>query len=547
MQKTEIFYGAEATTSAAVKLLSRTKESLDAVIDSIAPSVALEVFKNSYLALKEKGVKVRWVTEITKDNIQNCKEAMKFAEIRHLDDIKGNFGVTESEYLATAILEKAKPIPYLITSTIVAIREQHQFLFDMLWKKAIPSNQKIREIEENKLAERTDVIYDHEKISNALNLFIDKIELDVRIIIPKPLMVEQFEEMGVFHDLVSQKQKKNFLVKLVVSFGETHKNIIRRISSTFQYKSIEPLPMGSIILVRDMKEVLLLSFSSYSEEDKSAFDILLQSTDRLVVGTMLSTFDAWWNQVENNLKMKEEKDHAELLLDLITHDLGNHNQIIAPNLELAEIILEKTVEKNASLDTTDIEDLRKYITSAAKAFERSVSLVDNIKRLENMYRKQVVALTEQNLISSIDAALSTVRNSIKIHKEILFSLNFEGKTPLVLADNLLEEVFANLFFNAIKATDEKQVKIDVDIQEHGIADLKYWMIAVSDHGKGIKDEMKSELFTRFYSRATGTGLGLSIVRALVERYGGKIWAGDRVFRDYSKGAKFGFILLQCPI
>jgi len=67
------------------------------------------------------------------------------------------------------------------------------------------------------------------------------------------------------------------------------------------------------------------------------------------------------------------------------------------------------------------------------------------------------------------------------------------------------------------------------------------MITVSDYGKGIPDLMKKDLFERFYSQAKGSGLGLSIVRTLVERYRGKVWVGDRVYEDYSKGTTFGMI------
>lgn len=67
------------------------------------------------------------------------------------------------------------------------------------------------------------------------------------------------------------------------------------------------------------------------------------------------------------------------------------------------------------------------------------------------------------------------------------------------------------------------------------------MITISDYGKGIPDSMKKELFERFYSKAKGGGLGLSIVRALVERYRGKIWVGDTVYNDHTKGVTFGMI------
>jgi signal transduction histidine kinase len=34
-----------------------------------------------------------------------------------------------------------------------------------------------------------------------------------------------------------------------------------------------------------------------------------------------------------------------------------------------------------------------------------------------------------------------------------------------------------------------------------MGEVKYWMITVSDYGKGILDLMKKDLFERFYSQA----------------------------------------------
>jgi signal transduction histidine kinase len=111
----------------------------------------------------------------------------------------------------------------------------------------------------------------------------------------------------------------------------------------------------------------------------------------------------------------------------------------------------------------------------------------------------------------------------------------------VIAEDLLEEIFVNLFSNSVKYTESSEVKIDILIREYFIGEVKYWMITVSDYGKGIPDLMKKDLFERFYSQAKGSGLGLSIVRTLVERYRGKVWVGDRVYEDYSKGTTFGMI------
>jgi signal transduction histidine kinase len=70
-------------------------------------------------------------------------------------------------------------------------------------------------------------------------------------------------------------------------------------------------------------------------------------------------------------------------------------------------------------------------------------------------------------------------------------------------------------------------------------------VVVSDNGPGIPDDMKPAIFDRFKkgkSTKTGKGLGLFISRMLVEIYGGKIWAEDRVPGHPGQGAAIHFTL-----
>ena len=95
-------------------------------------------------------MKTRYLTEITTENISYCKELMSIVnELRHLDGIKGNFMISESEYLAPVVLfEKGKVASQLIHSNVKELVEQQQYVFDSFWSRAIPAKQRITEIEE---------------------------------------------------------------------------------------------------------------------------------------------------------------------------------------------------------------------------------------------------------------------------------------------------------------------------------------------------------------------------------------------------------------
>ena len=62
-------------------------------------------------------------------------------------------------YVATAQLQIENPVLQLICSNVQALVEQHQYMFNALWNKAIPSKQRMREIEEGLEREYIDRSY----------------------------------------------------------------------------------------------------------------------------------------------------------------------------------------------------------------------------------------------------------------------------------------------------------------------------------------------------------------------------------------------------
>ena len=58
------------------------------------------------LIVSLRGLMLKVVTEITVENMKYCEAMMKFAELRHIDGIGGNFCITETEYVAFAATQQ---------------------------------------------------------------------------------------------------------------------------------------------------------------------------------------------------------------------------------------------------------------------------------------------------------------------------------------------------------------------------------------------------------------------------------------------------------
>jgi hypothetical protein len=86
-ERTEVLYGIENAMSRLTQTMSRVRNRADVCGDSLSPSFSMgvEPIKKGYVDFKQRGVKIRFITEITKDNIHYCKELMKFVEeLRHM-------------------------------------------------------------------------------------------------------------------------------------------------------------------------------------------------------------------------------------------------------------------------------------------------------------------------------------------------------------------------------------------------------------------------------------------------------------------------------
>jgi two-component system, OmpR family, sensor histidine kinase VicK len=149
---TRLIEGIDNVLNTELKFFSNARKRIDTCMNYTRPelAIALEQTNKAFLDAKGRSVVLRYITEITKDNISYCKELMTMVnELRHLDGIKGNFMLSETEYLAPIILfEKGKIASQIIYSNQKEIADQHQYMFDTLWNKAVSAEQRIKEIEE---------------------------------------------------------------------------------------------------------------------------------------------------------------------------------------------------------------------------------------------------------------------------------------------------------------------------------------------------------------------------------------------------------------
>ena len=84
--------GSELSLTQSLNFLDQTNNVVYVCVDQTRPILTLDTstLKEAFLRVKGRGVKVRYITEITKDNLPYCKQPLTVVrELRHLDGFKG--------------------------------------------------------------------------------------------------------------------------------------------------------------------------------------------------------------------------------------------------------------------------------------------------------------------------------------------------------------------------------------------------------------------------------------------------------------------------
>jgi PAS domain S-box-containing protein len=234
-----------------------------------------------------------------------------------------------------------------------------------------------------------------------------------------------------------------------------------------------------------------------------------------------------------------EKSNEQLLIlnatkdrffSIIAHDLRNPFHAVKG---LSEMLM-------LNYDKIAAEKAKRYIELIYSSSTTGSSLLEN---LLSWSRSQTGTVSfEPETIDLYDLVRQTF-NFLDIEaqrKNIELKRAFEPQTYIFADVNMLQTIFRNLVYNAVKFTLEGGSVTVFCIHKGGEN-----IITVKDTGIGISRESRAKLFdvhTNFSTAGTkheqGTGLGLILCKEFVERHGGKIW----VESEEGKGSEFKFTL-----
>ncbi|MFL6435921.1 MAG: ATP-binding protein [Nitrososphaeraceae archaeon] len=558
LEKTEVLYGVDNATNALIRIASDANTTLYACIDSSGPPVdmkEIEPIRNAILDAKNRGVKLRYVTEITKDNIHYWKESMKIIdELRHLEGVKGNFATNGIEHIAIAMLQQDKPVVQVIYSNVKAVVDQHLYIFGTLWDKATSAEQKIREIEEGIEQEYYKVITDHKKVSQILVELAKSVKEEALIVLPNDRSMVRLDRLGVIDYAIKASQVNGTDVKIICPLSEVNSKVVKKISDNAPNIKIlngNNSPYG--IYIVDSQRFLRVELRvAEAEIFSEAIGLAFYSNSRGSAESFKLIFELLWNECVLNEELKKTYDRQKGLIkmqkefiDIAAHELRTPVQ---PILSLTEVLRSK-------IKDNEQEKLLAVIIRNAKRLGQLTQNILDVTRIESQslqLKKEIFDVNDiiLNIVQDYRHQLEKEDNADDVKLLLLYDNDGSNKdnnvvdgrpSPVFIqADKeRISQVISNLLNNAIKfskktAEDSISIAITCDKENNQV------IVSVKDTATGIDPEILPRLFSKFATKSDiGTGLGLFISKSIIEAHGGRIWAQNN---PDGRGATFAFSL-----
>ena len=547
---TQVWEGVENTVGKSLDVLYKLQKSCDQCVDRNAASVILmtEPIMQAYVDLKRRGISVRFITEITRENIEYCKEIMKIADVRHLDGISGNFTIADgTDYAGVATTHEAQPITQLLVSNVRAFVQQQQYFFEMLWKKAISSEDRIRELEEGVAPEFIEVISDKNQVVKLLLKLVREAKKEIMVILPNTNAIERVDKMGLWHELIAAS-KNGIKISVICPLADSSNNAAAAaIINNLQKESIVEFIAGEetqsgIVIVDSSRFIAAELVNPLSDTFQGAIGMSLYSNNNRIASLLSSFFESLWKEAELFTQLEQANEKLQMhdmlqreFINIAAHELRTPTQAILGYAELTQM-----PDSNLNKD----EALSKIMKNAKRLQSLTEDILD-VTRIESQTLK--LNKTRFDLRDTAANVLDDYRNTVQAGKDLEYLLLDADKPAFVLADKeRISQVLSNLVSNALKFTKsgiisasiEEEFRTDEEDKEK--KEKKELIVSVKDTGTGIDSDIMPHLFTKFVSKSpVGTGLGLFISKSIVLAHGGRIWAENN---PDGKGATFKFSL-----
>lgn len=274
----------------------------DAEFVSIIPIYFADGVKEATRLVKEKGIKIRIITEVKERNLNSVKQLLELYQVRHIEGIKGNFGILDRrQYIVMMFSSYDKPPEQTLFSNSKTFVEQQQYVFDTLWERATPANVKIRQIEMAHEPEFTKDNLNEQETNRILKELIDCSTKEILILLPVPESFNHLREHGIFDALITATLRHvdvRILVGGISTDDTIHQRNIEGLNKNISMRYLPlrtELPISCIDIIIDYKFTLSVEESNselyYGNKEKQLATYSNRESKAMVSS---SIFENYW-------------------------------------------------------------------------------------------------------------------------------------------------------------------------------------------------------------------------------------------------------------
>jgi signal transduction histidine kinase len=229
------------------------------------------------------------------------------------------------------------------------------------------------------------------------------------------------------------------------------------------------------------------------------------------IGALVIEYNKMMAKLEESAAIlaKTEREGAwKEMARQVAHEIKNP---LTP-MKLSMQYLQKSIDN----DSPNIIPLAKNVS------ETLIQQIDHLSNIANAFSQFANIGEAKKEVFDINEVLKNVSMLHELNESLEIKKILIDTPTMVKADKTqINRLFTNLLLNAIQSIPEDrtpQITIEQQIKSDKI------IIAISDNGLGISEEVKYNIFApNFTTKTSGTGLGLAMCKRILEQSDGEIW------------------------
>lgn len=372
------------------------------------------------------------------------------AEIRHIDKhmlrrcvVYDNsiayFSIVEEPLITGEAIENVQQTErqdLWISSAEVAVIKSARERFLTDWQSAIPSVDRINELEKGKPIEITRVIKDNNEAVEIYKSLIDTANSQILYLLPSARALIRIKSAAILHSLIDSATVRDVKVSILCPIDSENQHIIEQIIELRSYESTT-----STLLITDREHVLTAELRKNTTYNiLEALGLSTYSNSKPTVQSYITLFESLWKQKHLYDELEESHNQLELANEEVKLSSKMQNEFInvaahelrtplQPILSLSDILRHKTTDPEQ-------HELVNVIFRNAKRLQRLAENILDVTKIEggtlklNKERFNII-----NFISNVVKDYSIELTKEQKDNKVILSYRPNEKLILVEADS----------------------------------------------------------------------------------------------------------------